>query len=94
MVFRVSGVDSFSLVERILLLNTESADRLGFDAFSPFESASVFDKAELFERFLKVVFRFSGLDRFAFFDRVLPFDTEFAETLGFDSFSPFDTESV
>ena len=81
-VFRVSGFDRFQLFERILQLDTESAEKLGFD------------RTELFEQFLKVVFRFSGFDRFSFFERVLQFDTEFAENFGGDTFSPFDTESV
>ena len=41
-----------------------------------------------------MVFRFSGFDRFSFFERVLQFDTESAEILGGDTFSSFDTESV
>ena len=41
-----------------------------------------------------MVFRFSGFDRFSLFERVLQLDTESAEILGGDSFSPFDTESV
>jgi hypothetical protein len=41
-----------------------------------------------------VVFRFSGFDRSSLFERVLQSDTESAEKLGFDSFSPFDTETV
>jgi hypothetical protein len=93
-VFSVSELDRFPLFERILQLDTESAEKLGFDSFSPVDTESVFDRAEFFERFLKVFFRFSGIDRFTFFERVLQFDTESAETLGFDSFSPFDTESV
>jgi len=51
------------------------------------------EKTELFERFSKVVFRFSGSDRLSFFGRILLLDTESAETLGGDAFSPFDTES-
>jgi hypothetical protein len=58
------------------------------------ESASGFDRVGLFERFLKVVFSVSGLDRFSLFGRILQLDTESAEKLGFDSFSPVDTESV
>jgi len=41
-----------------------------------------------------MVFRVSGFDRFPLFERVLPSDTESAEILGGDTFSPFDTESV
>jgi hypothetical protein len=48
---------------------------------------------KLFEKFSKVVFRFSGSDRFSFFGRILQFDSEFAEKLGGDTFSPFDAES-
>ena len=70
MVFRFSGFDRFSLFERILPFDTEFIDLLGGDTFSPFESDSVFDKAELFERFLKVVFRFLGFDRFPLFERI------------------------
>lgn len=44
MVFSVSGFDRFSLFERILQLETESADRLGFDTFLPFETESVFER--------------------------------------------------
>ena len=40
-----------------------------------------------------MVFRFSGFDKFLLFERILQFDTEFAETLGGDTFSPFDAES-
>ena len=38
-------------------------------------------------------FRFSGLDRFSLFESIIQFDTEFAEILGGDTFSPFDPES-
>jgi len=76
-----------------LQLVTESAEIFGSDIFSPFETESGFDRAEFFERFLKMVFRFSGFDRFSLFERVLQLDTEFADRLGFDTFSPFDTES-
>jgi hypothetical protein len=44
--------------------DTESAGKLGFNTFSPFDTASVFDKAELFVRFLKKAFRVSGYFRF------------------------------
>jgi len=40
-----------------------------------------------------MVFRVSGFDSFSLFERILQFDTEFMETLGGDTFSPFDTES-
>ena len=50
------------------------------------------DRAKFFERFLKMVFRFLGFDRFPLFERILRFDTEFIETFGGDTFSPFDTE--
>ena len=40
------------------------------------ESASVFDRVELFERFVETVFRVSGFDRFSLFERILPFETE------------------
>ena len=53
-----------------------------------------FDRAEFFERFLKVGFRFSGFDRFPLFERILQSDTEFTEALGGDTFSPLDNESV
>ena len=42
MVFRVSGVDRFSLVERIFQLDTESAEILDGDTFSPFDTESDF----------------------------------------------------
>ena len=48
---------------------------------------------KLFERFLETVFRVSGFDRFSLFERILQLDTECADQLGFDTFSPFDTES-
>ena len=94
MVFRFSGSDRFSLFEKILHFDTEYAEKFGGDTFSPFDTESGFDKAEFFERFLKVFFRFSGFDRFSFFERVLQFDTEFTEPLGGDTFSRFDNESV
>ena len=59
-----------------------------------FERATVFDKTELFERFFKVVFRFSGFDRFSVFERVLQFDTESAEILGVDTFLPVDSLTI
>jgi hypothetical protein len=40
-----------------------------------------------------MVFRVSGFDRFSFFEGVLQFDTESADNSGFDTFSPFGTES-
>ena len=46
-----------------------------------------------FLRFLKMVFSVSGFDRFSLFERILPSDTESADNLGGDTFSPFDTES-
>jgi len=55
------------------------------------ERTSGFDRAELFERFLKVVFRFSGFDKFSLFERLLPFDTEFPKILGVDTFLPMDS---
>ena len=42
MVFRVSSFDRFSLFERILQPDTESADNLGGDTFSPFDTESDF----------------------------------------------------
>ena len=64
MVFRCSGFDRFSFFERVLPFDTESADQLVFDTFSPFYTESGFDRAELFDRFLKMVFRVSGCDWF------------------------------
>ncbi len=59
--FSVSGSDSFSLFERILQFDTKFAEKLGGDTFSPFDTESGFDRAEFFERFLKVVLGFLGL---------------------------------
>lgn len=40
-----------------------------------------------------MVFRFSGVDQFSFFEKILQLDTESAEKLGGDIFSPVDTDS-
>jgi hypothetical protein len=48
---------------------------------------------KLFERFLETVFMVSGFDRLPLFERILQLETEFIETLGGDTISPFDTES-
>ena len=61
MVFSVSGVDKFSFFERILQFETESAEKLGGDSFSPFDTESGFDRAELFDGFLKFFLGFLGL---------------------------------
>jgi len=53
-----------------LQLDTESAEIFGGDTFPPFDTASVFDRAELFEKVLKVVFRVSGFDSFSLFERI------------------------
>jgi hypothetical protein len=37
-VFRVSGFDRFSLFERVLPSDTESAEIFGGDTFSPFDT--------------------------------------------------------
>jgi len=44
----------------------------------------------MFEK--KVVFRFSGVDRFPLFERVLQLDMKFAEILDFDTFLPQDND--
>ena len=36
--------------------------------------------------------RVSGFDKFSFFERVLQLDSESADNLGGDTFSPVDTE--
>ena len=41
-----------------------------------------------------MVFRFSGFDWFSCFERVLQLGTESTDKLGFDTFSPFDTDLV
>ena len=46
MVFRVSGFDRFSLFERVLQFDTESAETLVGDTFLPFDMESGFDRAE------------------------------------------------
>lgn len=51
------------------------------------------DRVKFLERFLKAVFRFWGFDKFSLFERIIQINTEFAEKLDGDTFSPFDTES-
>ena len=48
----------------------------------------------IWEFFKKMGFRFSGFDRFLVFERILLVDSESVGKLGFDTYSPFDTESV
>jgi hypothetical protein len=77
-----------------LPFDTESAEILGGDTFSPLDTKSVCEKTEFFERFLKMGFRCSGFDCLSLFERVLQFDTEFTEAFGGDTFSPLDNESA
>jgi len=92
--FRFLGLDRFSLFERELCSLTQNPLRIWeVTQFHQWTRNRFLEKTELFERFLKVVFRFSGSDRLSFFGRILLLDTESAETLGGDAFSPFDTES-
>jgi len=62
--------------------------------FLPFESASVFDKAEFFERFLKWFLGVLGLIGLLFSIEFCSLTQNPLEKWVFDSFSPFDTESV
>lgn len=69
----------------------EFSETLGGDTFSPLDTKSGFERAELFERFLKMGFWFSGFDRFSLFERVLSSDRESAEILGGDTFLSVDS---